>query len=400
MMQFPIQFRSDELAHEVAEMESKISAGIAQLTSMTDDDVDIGSTAKDVLYARETFQVYHYKPMVDKEKIHPVPMLISTPLINGYEVLDLQPNRSLVRNLLNEGMDVYMINWGYPKRSDRFTNIDDYVTDYLDDIADKVIENSGADKINLFGVCMGGTLATCYSALHPEKVRNLVLTVTPIDFHINKVEGQPHVGLLLEMGRSANVDAMVDAFGNVPADVLNVSFLMASPFTLMFGKYADTIDLLDDKEALLNFLRMEKWLFGGPSVAGEAYRQFIRDFVQNNKPGEGRSGSRRSQGRPEEPHHAGAQRVRRTGSPGPAADHGGTRQACRQQEGLQGAADQDRPHRHLHRRSVAEDPGARRGEVAEGALSPVGTSRDVPARAATARAGSRKPRAGWRQQHR
>ncbi len=73
------------------------------------------------------------------------------------------------------------------------------------------------------------------------------------------------------MGQSVNVDAMVDAFGNVPADVLNVSFLMASPFTLMFGKYADTIEILDNKEALLNFLRMEKWLFGGPDVAGEAY---------------------------------------------------------------------------------------------------------------------------------
>ena len=43
---------------------------------------------------------------------------------------------------------------------------------------------------------------------------------------------------------------------------------MASPFTLMFGKYADkAVDILDDKAALLNFLRMEKWLFGGPAVA-------------------------------------------------------------------------------------------------------------------------------------
>jgi poly[(R)-3-hydroxyalkanoate] polymerase subunit PhaC len=283
MMQFPIQFRADEVVHELAEMESKISAGLAQLTSMKDDDVDIGSTPKDVFYARETFQVYRYKPMVDADKIHPVPMLISTPLINGYEVADLQPDRSLVRNLLREGIDIYMINWGYPKRSDRFNNIDDYVVDFLDDIVDHVIDGTGIEKINLFGICMGGTMATCYSALNPSKVRNLVLTVTPIDFHRTRVEGQPHVGLLLEMSRSANVDAMVDAFGNVPADVLNVSFLMASPFTLMFGKYADTIEILDNKEALLNFLRMEKWLFGGPEVAGEAYRQFVKEFVQNNK---------------------------------------------------------------------------------------------------------------------
>jgi poly[(R)-3-hydroxyalkanoate] polymerase subunit PhaC len=282
MNQFPIQFRSDQIAHEIAEMENKISAGIASLTSMTDEDVDIGSTPKDVAYERETFKVYHYKPLVSKDKIHPVPMLISTPLINGYEVADLQPDRSLVRNFLNEGIDVYLINWGYPKRCDRFNSIDDYVIDFIDDIVDHVAEDSGVDKINLFGICMGGTLATCYSALHPEKVRNLALTVTPIDFSQTKVEGQPHVGLLFEMGKSVNVDAMVDAFGNVPADVLNVSFLMASPFTLMFGKYADTLDILDNKEALLNFLRMEKWLFGGPNVPGEAYRQFITEFLQNN----------------------------------------------------------------------------------------------------------------------
>lgn len=283
MMQFPIQFRIDELTHEVAEMEKKIAAGVEVLGSMKDEDVDIGSTPKDIFYARETFQVYRYKPVVEPGKLHPVPMLISTPLINGYEVADLQPDRSLVRNFLKEGIDVYMINWGYPKRCDRFNNIDDYVTDFLDDIVDKVREGGSVDKLNLFGICMGGTLATCYSALYPEKVRNLVLTVTPIDFHETKVPGQPHVGLLFEMGRNVNVDAMVDAFGNVPADVLNVSFLMASPFTLMFGKYADTIDILDNKEALLNFLRMEKWLFGGPEVAGEAYRQFVKEFIQGNK---------------------------------------------------------------------------------------------------------------------
>ena len=75
-----------------------------------------------------------------KSKIHPVPMVISTPLINGYEVADLQPDRSLVRNFLNEGIDVYMINWGYPKRSDRFNNVDDYVADFIDDIVDHVRE--------------------------------------------------------------------------------------------------------------------------------------------------------------------------------------------------------------------------------------------------------------------
>ena len=77
-------------------------------------------------------------------------MLISTPLINGYEVADLQPDRSLVRNFLKEGIDVYMINWGYPKRTDRFNDIDDYITDFMDDIVDHVIEGARLDKTQPF----------------------------------------------------------------------------------------------------------------------------------------------------------------------------------------------------------------------------------------------------------
>jgi polyhydroxyalkanoate synthase len=282
MMQFPIQIRQDDLTREIADIERKISAGVQQLTSLKEDDVDIGSTHKDVIYEREMWKLYHYKPFVDPKNVHPVPMLIIPPLINGYEVADLQPDRSLVRNFLKEGIDVYLVNWGYPKRCDMYLTTDDYVCDFIDDAVDHVREASSRDQINMFGICQGGTMTTCYSALTPEKVKTITLTVTPIDFHRGKVAGKPHIGLLFEMGKSANVDLMRDAFGLIPADVLNVSFLMASPFTLMFGKYADAIDILDNREAMLNFLRMEKWLFGGPGVSGAAYHDLVKKFLQGN----------------------------------------------------------------------------------------------------------------------
>jgi polyhydroxyalkanoate synthase len=282
MTSFPIQIRQDDVARELAEVERKIAAGLKRLTDLKEDDVDIGSTPKDIIYEREIWKLYHYKPADGHGKLHPVPLLIVPPLINGYEVSDLQPDRSVVRNFLNEGMDVYLINWGYPKRSDMYLEWDDYICDFMDDAIDHVREDAGVDKVNLFGLCQGGTMSTCYSCLFPEKVKNLVLTVTPIDFHVGKIPGKPHIGLLFEMGKGANVDLMVKAFGLIPADVLNVSFLMASPFTLMFGKYADTVDMLDDRDALLNFLRMEKWLFGGPEVSGRAYWQLVRTFLQDN----------------------------------------------------------------------------------------------------------------------
>ncbi len=283
MTQFPIKIRSDELARELAEVQRKITTGLERLADTKEDDVDIGSTPKDVIYERETWKLYHYKPVKDHKKLHPIPLLIIPPLINGYEVADLQPDRSVVRNFLEQGMDVYLVNWGYPHRGDMYLATDDYVCDFMDDAVDFVREYHGVEKTNLFGLCQGGTMCTCYSALFPEKVKNLVLTVTPIDFHRHKVDGKPHIGLLFEMGMKADVDRMVNAFGLIPADVLNVSFLMASPFTLMFGKYADTIDMLENRESLVNFLRMEKWLFGGPGVSGMAYRDLVKKFVQGNQ---------------------------------------------------------------------------------------------------------------------
>ncbi|MHC5804566.1 class III poly(R)-hydroxyalkanoic acid synthase subunit PhaC, partial [Streptococcus pyogenes] len=75
----------------------------------------------------------------------------------------------------------------------------------------------------------------------------------------------------------------VDTVGNVPADLMNFAYLMLKPIRLNQQKYVGLIDILDDKTELENFLRMEKWIFDSPDQAGEAFRQFIRDFYQGNK---------------------------------------------------------------------------------------------------------------------
>ena len=88
--------------------------------------------------------------------------------------------------------------------------------------------------------------------------------------------------LLAEM--TPLVDAInVDALGNVPADLMNASYLMLKPFRLHLQKYVGLVDILDDKHAIEDFLRMEKWIFDSPAQAGEAYRKFLKDLYQENK---------------------------------------------------------------------------------------------------------------------
>ena len=83
--------------------------------------------------------------------------------------------------------------------------------------------------------------------------------------------------------RELDVDLFVDTLGNIPADLMNYCYLTLKPMRLNQQKYIGLVDILDNKTELENFLRMEKWIFDSPDQAGEAFRQFIKDFYQGNK---------------------------------------------------------------------------------------------------------------------
>ena len=247
-------------------------------------DFSVGMTPSEVVYTEDKMKVLHYIPTV--EKPHPVPILIVYALVNRYYILDLQPDKSVIKKLLEEGFDVYLIDWGYPSGADRYLTLDDYVNGYINTVVDKVRERAGVDKITLFGVCQGGTLSVMYAALHPEKVKNLVTLVTPVHFDTDK-------GLLYIWAKSLDVDKIVDYYGIVPGDTMNAGFLLTDPFRTMIDKYVGLFEHIDcesgdvecelrNEENIKNFLRMEKWIFDSPDQAGEAYRQFVKDCFQNN----------------------------------------------------------------------------------------------------------------------
>jgi polyhydroxyalkanoate synthase len=209
-------------------------------------------------------------------------LLISYALVNRPYMVDLQEDRSLVRNLLNLGLDVYIIDWGYPERNDRWITLDDYVNGYIDACVLHICEAHHLDQINLLGICQGGAFSLCYTSLHPERVKNLVTMVTPVDFHVTDGMLNTWMGCASETD-AMDPDLMVQALGNIPGDFMNFGFLMLKPFELNLQKYISMLDILDDEQKSANFLRMEKWIFDSPDQAGEAWRQFVEDFYLGNK---------------------------------------------------------------------------------------------------------------------
>ncbi len=236
-------------------------------------DTALSTTPYEVVYREDRIKLKHYKTQAGPR--NGTPLLVVYALINRETMLDLQPGRSVVQSFLEHGIDLYMIDWGYPSRKDRFLGLDDHINGYMDNVVNFIRERHGLERINLMGICMGGTFCVIYSALHTGKIKNLITTVTPTCFDTNK-------GLLHTWMKGIDADRMVSAFGNIPADMMNFGFLLLNPARLMIDKYVGFMENMDSKNFVENFVRMEKWIFDSPDLPGEVFRQFIKDCYQQN----------------------------------------------------------------------------------------------------------------------
>jgi polyhydroxyalkanoate synthase len=269
---FPIEIRPDKLSEEMLDYSRKLSQGMQNLLDAGE--IDTGVSPKDIVYSDDKLVLYRYQSPPDVER-QPVPLLVIYALVNRPYMTDIQEDRSTIKGLLETGQDVYLIDWGYPDEADCALTLDDYINGYIDGCVDYLCQTHGMDKINILGICQGGVFSLMYTALHPEKVRNLVTMVTPVDFHTPG-------NLLASWVRHIDVDLAVDTIGNMPGEMLNWTFLSLKPFSLAGQKYINMVDLLDDPKKIKNFLRMEKWIFDSPDQAGETFREFAKGFFQNN----------------------------------------------------------------------------------------------------------------------
>jgi polyhydroxyalkanoate synthase len=269
---------------EVAETQRKLADALSRLSRVRDADVRIGTTPKDVVLRIDKTVLYRYLPMVERPS--PVPLLLVYALVGRYTILDLQEDRSLVRSLLRAGLDVYVVDWGHPSRADRYAGLDDYVNDYVAACIDEIRRRHAIDGVSLLGVCQGGVLSLCYTALHPSRVRNLITAVTPVDFHADQAEGRIDRGFMNVWARSlapADIDRLVDSLGLVPGEFVGYLFSLMTPGRSLTKYNLDLLDAAGDEARLLNFLCMERWLADRPDQPGEAARQWLKELYQDNK---------------------------------------------------------------------------------------------------------------------
>ncbi|MEW6043700.1 MAG: class III poly(R)-hydroxyalkanoic acid synthase subunit PhaC [Thermoproteota archaeon] len=237
------------------------------------DEISLESSPYDVVYEEDKVRLLHFKPIAEKQT--KVPLVISYAIINRYHILDIQPKKSWVRKLLEGGIDTYMIDWGNPSNINKYLDFDDYVNTYMDNCVEYVKNETDNKSVSVQGYCTGGTIATIYASLYPQKVRNLIATAPVID-------GWKDITVVSNMAKHIDVDKLVDTIGNMPPEFMYYCFSILKPFEQGLEKYYRFFKNIHDKDFVDSFLRVEKWLSETPPIPGELFRQWIRDVYQEN----------------------------------------------------------------------------------------------------------------------
>jgi polyhydroxyalkanoate synthase len=157
--------------------------------SMTDESAfevgrNVATSEGQVVFENDLFQLIEYKPLT--AKVHERPFLLVPPCINKFYILDLQPENSLIRYAVEQGMRTFVVSWRNPDQSCAQKTWDDYIGDAVIKAIAVTQEITGAPDINALGFCVGGTmLGTALGVLASrgeQPVHSATFLTTLLDF--------------------------------------------------------------------------------------------------------------------------------------------------------------------------------------------------------------------------
>jgi polyhydroxyalkanoate synthase len=192
-------------------------------------------------------------------------------------IFDLMPRGSFVEHMTGQGFDFYLVDWGVFGDEDNGLTVEDAVTRLLPRLAARALESSGASEMSVLGYCMGAPLSASFVTTHPDfPLKNYIDMAGPIDF--------AHVGLFGKWlaPEVFDVDRYVDTLGSIPAEMVKLGFKLLKP-TMDVSTNLNLWWNLWNPEYVAGFAALNKWANEYLPFPGEFFRQWVRDFYQQNK---------------------------------------------------------------------------------------------------------------------
>ena len=232
--------------------------------------MELAPSPRDTLVRDGTARLYRFRA---RSGAGPTVLLVPS-LINRWYVLDLRKGASVVEALVNDGLDVFCLDWGEPNDEDRYLEWDDVVA-RIHRTVRAVKRAAGVKSIGLLGYCIGGTLCSIATALEPEGIDALVNLAGPIDF--------THAGFLGHMTnpRWFDPEAIASA-GNMSAPQMQAGFVALRP-TSQIAKWVSLFDKLGQPEKLEAHRALEQWAGDNIAFPAAAYQRYIKNLYQDNE---------------------------------------------------------------------------------------------------------------------
>lgn len=263
------------------------------------------TTPFDIIASKDLMTVRHYHPLTEDSikvsgetlpvlpKQHRVPLVLVPPLGVYSWIFDLLLERSLVRYMLARGYDLYLIDWGAPKRDHAHISFEHYVLDWMPNALAAIREHSGEQDVSMMGYCMGGLLSMLYiAAQEDDQVKNLITVASPIDFHkaglggkILSMLSQP----LSAFSRRTNVSfsKMDPNRFHVPGDLASFAFKMTNPVASVTS-YWDLLLNMADTEYVSRYTTVNRWFsdmvdFPGATVSNMLTHAGVRNSLREGE---------------------------------------------------------------------------------------------------------------------
>lgn len=237
---------------------------------------DLACTPGSVIFRNHLIELLHYSPATSE--VYSTPLLIVPPFINKFYILDLDARKSLVRWLVAQGFDVYMISWVNPDESYSEIDFSDYMFDGIIAALDVVEAVSGSENINAAGYCVGGTLLgitqSYLKARGDHRIASLTLLTTLFDF------SEPgEVGNYMNAQMLPMIEQSVKAKGYLDGRILALSFSLLRENNLFWSFFVE--NYLKGKDPVP--FDILYWNSDSTNLPAAAYLSYLNDMYIGNR---------------------------------------------------------------------------------------------------------------------
>lgn len=241
----------------------------------------VALTPGKVIYRNHLIELIQYEPMT--AQVYPEPVLIVPSWIMKYYILDLSPQNSLVKYLLEHGHTVLIISWNNPTKADRNLSLNDYLELGVMTALQVIKKMAPQTKIHAVGYCLGGTLLAIVAAALQRKKDDILVSMTLLASELD-FEEPGQLGLFIDESQIAYLESVMSSQGYLDGPQMAGAFALINSKDLVWSKLVH--EYLMGAQTPMTDLRA--WNADATRMPYKMHSEYLRKLYLHNDLAEGR----------------------------------------------------------------------------------------------------------------